>query len=149
VARDDLHGPAPIDGVGPSSRRQPALGLLHGPDSGAAFTWGAFDLTFGTTIGFRELGVPLVGFDPVPCRGGSCPPSATQNSFFLRPRLAMGIHHSAWAWAATSLVICYPIEAGSPARTSSRAASVEAARERLARSVPSEPAQRDARDACS
>jgi len=71
-------------------------GVYLGATIGTAWTWKSFDMAFTTTMGYREVDVALYGFDKVPCKGGYCNPSATSQSFFTQPRLALGIHRGGW-----------------------------------------------------
>lgn len=92
-------GTDPIYGssmAGPTGTGNSLTGMYLGATVGTAWTWKAFDMAFTTTMGYRQVGVPLLDFDKVPCKGGYCNPSATSYAFFAQPRLALGIHHDSW-----------------------------------------------------
>jgi hypothetical protein len=78
-----------------SAGQRSLTGIYIGPELGTAWSFKWFDVRASLAIGYRELSVPLSGYDLVVCgRYGQyrCEPTANVATFFARPMASLGGH---------------------------------------------------------
>lgn len=92
-------------------------GFLIAPEVGTAFAVGRFEVAATIAVGYRRVEVPMLGLVRIPCgKHASCASSASDESVFVEPRLALGLRvtrtFAIGAYVAGELVPAPSLSAG-------------------------------------
>lgn len=80
------------DGAARAARIGDSLTMIRGgADIGTVWAFGPVELRATVGAGVRSVSAPILSFEPTPCKGGRCYPTAAAVQPYLSPRIAIDI----------------------------------------------------------
>lgn len=80
----------PRDAYATQARISSSLSFLRvGGDLTTVWGAGPFELRVGVGAGARVVSAPILSFEPTPCKGGRCYPTASEAQLYVQPRVSV------------------------------------------------------------